>query len=342
MRPTKNARRARHHASAESLRDEEAAVKDEGLEGLRCVALAKAEADGATRSRIIRHRLDLPWPGSGGQRLGEQRGPQVMEERMSSHHRRQQLVLFLVDVYTASGAVAGLGAILAATENNRPLSFILLFVAMVIDYTDGTLARALARKNAAARIVDGALLDHIVDFVTSAIAPAFLLWRSDLLPEPRLFWVSVMVLATAFKFSRTFKPWLRAGFFTGIPSPWIHLTFYATYLPLSKVGVGVGITALALLTVLPIGFLHIARRPQFRYLNIAALSFWWTIYLLIVMGVVDGWFWLAISFLQPGVYLMTSSALFMRHRRSIREGSLGESRHGLPLRLWRSESRARD
>ena len=71
---------------------------------------------------------------------------------------------WLVHFYTAFGAVVGLYTILAIDEANFRLAFLLMAVTVIIDATDGALARA-ARVKAIIPWFDGALLDNLVDYL---------------------------------------------------------------------------------------------------------------------------------------------------------------------------------
>ena len=78
---------------------------------------------------------------------------------------------WLVHFYTAFGAVVGLYTILAIDEANFRLAFLLMAVTVIIDATDGALARA-ARVKAIIPWFDGALLDNLVDYLNYVIAPS--------------------------------------------------------------------------------------------------------------------------------------------------------------------------
>ena len=88
---------------------------------------------------------------------------------------------WLVHFYTALGAVAGLYAILAIDEGNFRWAFSLMAATVVIDATDGVLARA-ARVKELIPWFDGALLDNLVDYLNYVIVPCLLLLRANLLP----------------------------------------------------------------------------------------------------------------------------------------------------------------
>ena len=65
-------------------------------------------------------------------------------------------------LYTASGAVLGLLAVLAAVDGRTVQALWILLLALVIDGTDGLLARRLRVKETIPGF-DGARLDDIVD-----------------------------------------------------------------------------------------------------------------------------------------------------------------------------------
>ena len=59
--------------------------------------------------------------------------------------------------------------------------FLWLVVAFIVDGIDGPLARRYGVKQNA-QIIDGVLLDLIIDYLTYVFIPAFALFQSDLLP----------------------------------------------------------------------------------------------------------------------------------------------------------------
>ena len=86
-----------------------------------------------------------------------------------------------VHVYTAVGAVLAFWMVVAAFEGRTTTVLWLFLIAMVIDGSDGLLARRLRVKEAIPGF-DGALLDNIVDYLTYCFAPMLLLWADGRLP----------------------------------------------------------------------------------------------------------------------------------------------------------------
>ena len=103
----------------------------------------------------------------------------------------------------------------------------LFLAAMVVDGTDGMLARRLPGQGAWCREFDGALLDNIVDYLTYAFAPMVLLWATGYLPDGA--WGGVVaalpLVASCYQFCRTDAK-TDDHFFLGFPSYWNIVAFY--------------------------------------------------------------------------------------------------------------------
>ncbi|HEY0724091.1 MAG TPA: CDP-alcohol phosphatidyltransferase family protein, partial [Pyrinomonadaceae bacterium] len=132
---------------------------------------------------------------------------------------------WLVHCYTAIGAVVGLYTILAIDKSNFRLAFLLMAVTVIIDATDGALARA-ARVKAIIPWFDGALLDNLVDFLNYVIVPCLFLLRANLLPAQDALWLAALpIMSSAYGFcQRDAKT--ADHFFLGFPSYWNIVFFY--------------------------------------------------------------------------------------------------------------------
>src|SRR5437868_1225575 len=111
-------------------------------------------------------------------RRSELRGPM----RLSREARR--LLAWCVHGYTALGLLAA-GGMAVCILDGRPeafrVAFLLMFIATVIDATDGTLARLVKVKEVLPGF-DGRRLDDLIDFQTYTSLPLLLVWRAQLLP----------------------------------------------------------------------------------------------------------------------------------------------------------------
>ena len=132
--------------------------------------------------------------------------------------KRLRIAGWALHAYTASGTVLALLVVTAAMDGNAVRALWILLIALVIDGTDGMLARHLRVKEAIPSF-DGARLDDIVDYITYAFAPMVLLWTGDYLPGGT--WGAVLaaiaLLASSYQFCRTDAK-TDDHFFLGFPS----------------------------------------------------------------------------------------------------------------------------
>ncbi len=111
---------------------------------------------------------------------------------------------WLVHAYTTAGVVLALLMVHFAYQGEVRTVLWLFLAAMVVDGTDGMLARRWRVKELVPWF-DGALLDNIVDYLTYAFAPMVLLWSAGYLPDDP--WGGVVaalpLVASCFQFCRT-------------------------------------------------------------------------------------------------------------------------------------------
>lgn len=219
----------------------------------------------------------------------------------------QKLRAYSVHVYTASGVVF---AFLAAAETCAPRPdprwvFVWLIVAVLIDATDGPLARRWHVKSRAARI-NGRTIDDIVDYLTFTFIPLLLVWRLQWLPQPAEPWVAAALVASLFGFANAGIKQESEGFFLGFPSYWNVYAFYAGlwYTHYGPHVPAVVLGLLVVLTVLPVRFIypnHISQ-PWRRLLVVTAIV--WLGLLLTILPrypAAPTWLvWASLSY--PGLY----------------------------------------
>jgi len=184
-------------------------------------------------------------------------------DRFSLPH---QIAAWSVHAYTASGAVAGFLALRATFLGRARDAFLWMLVAVLIDATDGTLARAVEIKRVLPWF-DGAKLDDIVDYFTFVIVPVVFLYHLHLLPVwGTLLFVALPLLASAYGFCQAAAK-TPDFFFTGFPSYWNIVAFYlyAGQTPLWLNGTL--ICVLSLFVFIPIRYLYPTRTVPFRRLT---------------------------------------------------------------------------
>jgi phosphatidylcholine synthase len=178
-----------------------------------------------------------------------------------------------VHAYTASSAVLAFLALRAIGEERFADAFRWLAVTMLIDCSDGTLARAVEVKRVLPWF-DGTKLDDIIDYVTYALVPVVLLYEAHLLPVGAApFIAAAPLLASAYGFCRSDAK-TTDHYFRGFPSYWNVVAFYAFTLRLSPGTVTASVLVLSLLVFAPLKFLYPSRAPRFRALSIGLGTVW--------------------------------------------------------------------
>src|SRR3954467_4767924 len=178
-----------------------------------------------------------------------------------------------VHLYTASGVVLTLLILVAAFNGNAVAALWLILATLIIDSTDGLLARRYRVRELLPRF-DGRRLDDIVDYMTYALAPVLLLWSSGYLPGGRfgVALAALPLLASSYQFcqvdAKTEDGAETDHFFLGFPSYWNILAFYAIVFDLSTWAVGAILIVCSLLVFVPIRYVYPSRTVAFRKLTL--------------------------------------------------------------------------
>ena len=167
---------------------------------------------------------------------------------------------YLAHVYTASGLVLVILAARFAITGDIDLAVIALIGCVVIDATDGMLARRLRVKESAPGI-DGRRLDDIVDFLSFVFVPMLIAVQAEMFTDPALLAVTVASLASLFGFGRVDAKQDERGFFVGFPSYWNVVIGYFWLFETSPLFNTVVVYALAVLVLVPVRFLYPSRLP---------------------------------------------------------------------------------
>ena len=132
---------------------------------------------------------------------------------------------FGVHIFTASGAVLALFALIAAIERTWPQMFLLLGVALLVDGVDGMIAR---RLDVAARVPrwSGDVLDLVVDYLTYVFIPAFVVVWSDLLPPLLAVPCAIAIIISGALYFADREMKTKDNFFRGFPAVWNVPVFY--------------------------------------------------------------------------------------------------------------------
>jgi phosphatidylcholine synthase len=189
-----------------------------------------------------------------------------------------RLRAFAVHLYTASGAVLALLIVVAAINGDVVRALWLGLAALIIDSTDGLLARRFKVSEFLPKF-DGARLDDIVDYMTYVLAPVLLLWSSGYLPEGStgVMIAALPLLASSYQFCQVDAK-TEDHFFRGFPSYWNIVAFYAIVFSLSPEAVGTILIVCSLLVFVPIRYVYPSRTVAFRKLTITLTALWFACY----------------------------------------------------------------
>jgi phosphatidylcholine synthase len=191
------------------------------------------------------------------------------------------ILAWLVHLYTASGAVLALFAVLLIERADYKDAFWLMALAVAIDASDGTLARA-ARVKERIPWFDGDRLEDITDYLNYVLVPCLIFFRADLLPQSDALWLAAApMLASAYGFCQK-EAKTADHFFLGFPSYWNIVALYLFVLQTPRWFNGFLILALSVLVFVPIKYVYPSRSVELRGLTIALALAWGVLILLTI------------------------------------------------------------
>jgi len=196
-----------------------------------------------------------------------------------SANKRTQARAWAVHLYTMSGGVVGMFALYQAAEGNIREAFILLVIAMLIDATDGLMARRFdVRGNLPA--FDGAMVDNVIDMLTFVWIPVFIMWQAELLPH--VAWTIVPMLAGLYAYGQSDMK-TEDNFFLGFPSYWNVVALYLWWLqPIDEIAILIVVIP-AILTFIPTRYLYPSK--NFIYWRMTwALGILWFILVFVLLA----------------------------------------------------------
>lgn len=184
-----------------------------------------------------------------------------------------QIKATCVHLFTATGAVLAMLAMLAAVEGKWDLMFLWLVVAFIVDGIDGPLARKYDVKTYATQY-DGIILDLIIDYLTYIFIPAFALFKSGLLPD-WTGWICILVITyTSALYMADTRMKTKDNSFSGFPATWnmLVLVIFAVEPNFWMILFLVITCAITMFT--PLKFIHPVRTVRWRWLSLPVALIW--------------------------------------------------------------------
>jgi phosphatidylcholine synthase len=220
---------------------------------------------------------------------------------------------FSVHILTAAGAAVALLALLAASHGDWPLMFLWLGVALVIDAVDGPLARAVDVAGVLPRW-SGETLDLVVDYTTYVFVPAYAIAAAHLMPDALAIpaAVAIAITGTLYFANRDMKT--ADNFFLGFPAVWNLVAFYLLLLRPAPAVAAAVVALFAVLTFVPIRFVHPFRVRRWRTVTVALLTAWAILALAAVKQGLSPEVWITAALCALGLYFLGTGLLPVKER----------------------------
>lgn len=184
-----------------------------------------------------------------------------------------QAKAFSVHLLTASGSFLAFLSLVAASEERWTAMFWWLGLALFVDGIDGPIARKLEVKDVLPTW-SGELLDNIIDYVTYVLIPAFALYQSGFMGEGLSFLSAALIVVSSAIYYADTGMKTKENFFKGFPVVWNMLVFTLFVIrPGEWISFAVVVIA-ALLTFVPMHFLHPVRVIRLRPVNLTMFFLW--------------------------------------------------------------------
>ena len=183
------------------------------------------------------------------------------------------LLSYLVHLFTISGVLLSFLALLASIEQNLELVFFYLALALFVDGVDGSMARMVDVKRHTPNI-NGENLDNIIDYLNYVFVPVFVIYWVDFVPPGMEIITAFIILAVSCYTFANSKIKTSDFYFSGFPALWNIVILYFYILDTDPFLNFLIICFFAILTFIPIKYLHPFRVKRFRFLSLAMLFIW--------------------------------------------------------------------
>jgi len=180
---------------------------------------------------------------------------------------------YSVHLFTAAGASLAMLALLEAAQQDWSMMAIWLAVAFIVDGIDGPLARRYDVKTNAP-VIDGTLLDLIIDFLTYVMIPAYALYGSGLLPGWTGWFVVLFIpFASSLYFADTRMKTADASF-RGFPGCWNMVTLALLVIEPPWPLIFTLVLVLSVAQFLTLKFIHPVRTARWRAVSLPVALVW--------------------------------------------------------------------
>jgi phosphatidylcholine synthase len=215
---------------------------------------------------------------------------------------------FSIHILTASGALWGLLALMAAVRGDWTWMFWWLAIALVVDAVDGPLARRLKVSERLPQW-SGDSLDFVVDFVTYVFVPAYAIATGGLLPEPLAVPLGALIAVTGALYFADKRMKMSDNCFRGFPVLWNAAAFYLFLLRPVPWVAAAAVTLLLVLTFVPFPFVHPIRVERWRRTTLALGAICSVLAVVALLCDLDPPRWVAAALTAIGLYFFAAGAM---------------------------------
>ena len=202
----------------------------------------------------------------------------------------KMIAAWAVHIFSACGLLAGFLSILAINRSDWRAAMAWLLVALLIDGIDGTFARKFKVKEKLP-IVDGKMIDTVVDFTNYAVVPAYFIYMAGVVPPALGLPIAFLILIVSAVYYGKEGMVSEDFYFVGFPVMWNVVVFYLVFVfpnsqttldprPLPLINTAV-IVILAAMHFIPIKFAYPSRASSMRISTTVA-----TVSILVLMPVI--------------------------------------------------------
>ena len=243
--------------------------------------------------------------------MNEERVHKTLAERIPRPKKKvtwPQARAFSVHLLTASGSFLAFLSLVAAAEKQWTAMFLWLGLALFVDGIDGPIARKLDVKEVLPTW-SGELLDNIIDYVTYVLIPAFALYQSGFMgPGLSFLSAAIIVVSSAVYYADTGMK-TRENFFKGFPVVWNMIVFTLFVIETGEYVSFAVVVIAAVLSFVPVYFLHPVRVKRLRPLNLGVFLAWCLLGVVALAQGMQASLWVQVGVGATALYLFAIGAV---------------------------------
>jgi phosphatidylcholine synthase len=208
-------------------------------------------------------------------------------------------IAWAVHAFTTCGIVLGFLALVAVLKGDPVAAFMWLGLALFVDGIDGSLARK-ARVLEYTPNVDGRTLDNVIDFFNYVAVPALMVYWFDFLPDAwglNIIGAAAIMAVSCYTFANV---GMKSDdyYFVGFPALWNVVVLYFYILDTHWIINLITIAGLAVLTFIPVKFVHPLRVTDWREVTIPMTVLWAAMSLSLILSAREHANWGAVEWIE--------------------------------------------